>query len=177
MNLTKRIMGRSVAVAVVGMGVLAAVGCDRTDRTSLDHDRNGNPVVVDRSPTGDTNGRTVNNDNLGTTTVTGANIGSVANQTAIEKIVAARCARETTCNNVGANKQYDSATACTSKIRSSMKDDLNAKDCPNGADQKELDECLESIRKEECNNPIDSISRLAACRTSDICLKTAAPNR
>ena len=58
-----------------------------------------------------------------------------------------------------------------------MKDDLNAKDCPYGVDQKELNECLEAIRKEECNNPLDTISRLAACRTSDMCLKSSGANR
>ena len=51
------------------------------------------------------------------------------------------------------------------------------RECPRGVDSKELDECLESIKTESCNNPIDTISRLAACRTSDLCLKSDTPNR
>lgn len=112
-----------------------------------------------------------------TTTTTGANVASTSNANAVNRIVASRCAREAACNNIGVDRHFQNTDGCSAKIRSDMKDDLNAKDCPYGVDQKELNECLESIRKEECNNPIDSISRLAACRTSDMCLKTAAPNR
>jgi hypothetical protein len=113
----------------------------------------------------------------GKTTVTGANVGSVNNESAIGRIVAARCEREMRCTNVGADKKYATPDACSQKIRTEMHDDLNAKDCPYGVDQKELEECLTDIRKEECNNPIDTISRVAACRTGDMCLKTGAPNR
>jgi hypothetical protein len=113
---------------------------------------------------------------VGHTTTTGANVVTTSNDVAVGRIVASRCAREAACNNVGVDKKYQNTAGCTAKIRSDMKDDLNAKDCPYGVDQKELDECLESIRKEDCNNPIDTISRLGACRTSDMCLKTASAN-
>ena len=33
---------------------------------------------------------------------------------------------------------------------------------PAGIDQKELNECLDSIHKESCGNPLETISRLAA---------------
>jgi hypothetical protein len=135
---------------------VALVACNR-DR-ALDRDR---PVQNDP----------------GKTTVTGANVGSVSNDSAINRIVAARCAREAACKNVGPDKKYTSTDVCSQKLRADMRDDLNAKDCPHGIDQKELDECLTDIKKEDCNNPIDTISRLAACRTGDMCLKTGAPNR
>jgi len=153
-----------------GALAIVAVGCNR-DR--VDHDRTGVGVPGDRS--GDRVGRT--NEGLGTTTVTGANVGKVGNQTAVDRIVAARCAREASCNNVGPNKHWESGASCTQKVGADMKDDLNASECPAGIDEKELNECLESIRGENCNNPIDTIGRLAACRTSDLCLKTNAPNR
>jgi hypothetical protein len=35
--------------------------------------------------------------------------------------------------------------------------------------EKELDECLEEIRNEDCGNPFDTLGRLAACRENDIC--------
>jgi hypothetical protein len=154
---------RIVSLAAVGIGILGAVGCNR-DRT--DRDRVTVPAEqVDRDH------------GPGTTTVTGANVGVVSNQLAIEKIVAARCARESTCNNIGPDKSHVNGQACSQKLRYDMKDDLNAKDCPRGIDQKELNECLDEIRKESCNNPIDTINRLAACRTGDMCLKTDTPNR
>jgi hypothetical protein len=111
---------------------------------------------------------------VGHTTTTGASIASVSNDLAVSRIVASRCAREATCNNVGVDKRYQNTAGCTAKIRSDMKDDLNAKDCPYGVDQKQLNECLSAIRKEECNNPLDTITRLNDCRTSGMCLKSAS---
>ena len=101
----------------------------------------------------------------------------VSNENAIARIVAARCARESACNNVGADKGFTSGDVCSQKLKADMRDDLSAKDCPRGIDQKELSECLDEIKNENCNNPIDMIGRLAACRTSDLCLKTDMPNR
>jgi hypothetical protein len=153
----------TLSLGALGLLTVAAAGCNR-DR--VDRDRTGVP--------GERYGR---DDRSGTTTVTGANVGKVGNQTAVDRIVAARCAREASCNNVGPNKHWESGASCTQKVSADMRDDLNARDCPAGIDEKELNECLESIRSENCNNPIDTISRLAACRTSDMCLKTNAPNR
>jgi len=110
-------------------------------------------------------------DRVGTTTVTGANVG-LSNELAVERIVAARCARETACNNIGSDKHFTDYDVCTHELRSNIGDDLKTTVCPRGIDGKELEECMESIRTESCNNPIDTISRLAACRTSDMCLKT-----
>lgn len=161
-------MKNIVRLAVPALCIVAAVGCNRDRTVDRDHDRTtttgGGVTTTDR-------------DRSGTTTVTGANVGRVGNESAIDRIVAARCAREATCNNVGADKRYGSRDVCAQKIKADMRDDLSAKDCPAGIDQKELNECLESIQKEDCNNPIDAISRLAACRTSDLCLKTGEPNR
>ena len=146
---------QGIAVPVVGLLALAACNRDRAaDRDQAPRERE-----------------------QGTTTVTGANVAVTSNDTAISRIVAARCAREASCNNIGADKRYTSQDVCSQKLRVDMKDDLNANDCPHGVDQKELDECLAEIKGESCNNPIEMISRLAACRTSDMCLKTRAPNR
>jgi hypothetical protein len=161
---------RIVSIGCLGVGVLTLGACNR-DR--VDPNRTGN---VDRNR--DQPGVVTDQDRgPGTTTLTGANVGVVENQAAIDRIVGARCERETSCNNVGPNKTHVNAQACTQKLKFDMREDLNAKDCPRGIDQKELNECLDDIRKEACNNPIDSISRMAACRTSDLCLKTNAPNR
>ena len=158
-----------VSIACVGLGIISVAGCrDRADRERVDRERG--TVTGETHPT-----ETRTGDQPGTATVTGANV--VNNQSAIEKIVAARCAREATCKNVGADKRFHSASECSQKIKADMKDALNVNECPRGIDQKELNECLESIQKEDCNNPIDAISRLAACRTSDLCLATGAPNR
>jgi hypothetical protein len=148
-----------VSIACVGAAILTTAACkqDRAERERMPEGRPGAPTEP------------------GKTTITGANV--VNNQAAIDKIVGARCTREATCKNVGAGKKHADPQACTQKIKMEMREDLNTKECPHGIDQKELDECLEAIQKEDCNNPIDKISRLAACRTSDLCLSTSPTNR
>jgi hypothetical protein len=39
---------------------------------------------------------------------------------------------------------------CVARIRSDWRDDLNARECPGGVDERQLDECLTEIRSEEC---------------------------
>jgi hypothetical protein len=92
---------------------------------------------------------------------------SIAN--AVSSIYEARCQREARCNNVGDDKKYASMDACRSKVQSEWSKDLNLSDCPGGVDQKELSECLAEIRNDDCNNPLDHIGRVAACRSSDLC--------
>lgn len=160
---------------VPALCLVALAACNR-DRDRVDVDRREGRVTVDTTPNSP-NVPNVDRDRSGTTTVTGANVGAVNNESAIARIVAARCARESACNNVGSDKRFTSAAVCSQKLKNDMRDDLNAKDCPRGIDQKELNECLVEIKNEDCNNPIDMIGRLAACRTSDLCLKTDLPNR
>ena len=148
---------KSLVIAVPVLCLVAAAGCNR------DRDRDRGTVDLDPG--------------AGTTTVTGANVNFVSSSSAIDRIVAARCAREATCNNIGADKSFATRDACSQKLRGDMRDDLGANECPHGVDQKELNECLQSIQKEDCNNPIDMIGRLAACRTSDLCQSTDMPNR
>jgi hypothetical protein len=163
-----------VRLAVPTLCLVAAVGCNR-DRT-VDRDRERGTIDLDRPGTV-AEGERRDLDRSGTTTVTGANVGSVSSESAINRIVDARCAREAKCNNVGTDKHFASRDVCSQKLHADMRDDLGAKECPRGIDQKELNECLESIQKEDCNNPIDMVGRLAACRSSDLCLNTDMPNR
>jgi hypothetical protein len=111
----------------------------------------------------------------GSATLTGA--AWVANDAAIDRVVAARCAREITCNAIGPDKHFTSGDACVREVGKKTRDDLKSSECPAGIDGKELDECLDAIRNESCNNPIDVISRLSACRTSELCIKPEMPHR
>ncbi|WP_437300276.1 DUF6184 family natural product biosynthesis lipoprotein [Sorangium sp. So ce327] len=86
--------------------------------------------------------------------------------------MAARCEREARCNNIGQDREYSSKDACSNEIRSEWRDDLNFTECPGGIDAEELNECLEGIRNEECGNPFDTLGRVVACRSSDLCRDT-----
>jgi hypothetical protein len=92
-----------------------------------------------------------------------------AQGSAVSAITSARCEREKKCDNIGDGKKFDSMAKCASEIRNKWKDDLSSRDCKGGIVQKELNECLDAIRNEDCNNPFDTLGRVMACRESDIC--------
>ncbi|AKU94292.1 hypothetical protein AKJ09_00956 [Labilithrix luteola] len=140
-------------VLVPAACVVALFACNR-DRTDTSRERTGTM-----------------SDKTGETTVTGARIVPVSNEMAVDKLVVARCEREAACNNIGADKHYATREVCTGEVRAKTGSELRASDCPGGVDSKQLDTCVDSIRKESCDNPIDSIARLMSCRSSDLCLR------
>ena len=94
----------------------------------------------------------------------------MSNEDAIKGIVSARCAREAQCKNIGPDKEYADKAACEKKIAADLREDLSPNDCPRGIVEKELNECLQSIQKEECNNPVKKLARVVECRTAELCL-------
>jgi hypothetical protein len=142
-------------LALVGAGALAVTGCDRDDRAlAVDRDKGRAPGYEAK-------------DEPRAPAVAPGMIGAT-----VDRIAEARCKREARCNNIGADEDFKSHDACLSSIREKTRDDLNASDCPGGIDQKELNECLEEINNDSCNNPLDTLGRLAACRSSDMCKAT-----
>ena len=97
--------------------------------------------------------------------------GPTEPNSAVGKIASARCEREVRCNNVGTKEKYSSRADCVTRMQDDKRDDLNDKECPAGIDKKQLATCLTAIRDEACGNPLDTISRLVACRSSNVCLK------
>lgn len=152
---------------VIGTSALVAGGCKKewSDRDHMSKDAReralGEPGAYPSSLPGPPG--------TGTTTLTGATV--INNQSAIDQVVLARCAREDACKAVGPDKRVGTEDSCVQKLKTDMKTDLNVNECPRGIDQKELTECLDAIKKEDCSNPLDALSRLAACRTSELCLK------
>jgi hypothetical protein len=94
-----------------------------------------------------------------------------ADSAVVDKLASARCDREQSCNNVGGGQKYASRDVCMDQMRGSLANELNAYDCPRGIDEAQLGECMTAIRNEECGHPIDTISRMAKCRTSALCMK------
>lgn len=88
---------------------------------------------------------------------------------AVTEIVTARCNREERCKNIGANRSYESRDACTTRLRNGTESDINVKDCKHGVDRPKLHQCLDQIRAEDCDDSIDTLSRVAACRTGALC--------
>jgi hypothetical protein len=90
---------------------------------------------------------------------------------AVANIATARCDREFRCKNIGANEKYRTRATCVAELQKDKREDLNGDVCPGGVREKELNDCLQSIRDEDCGNPLDTISRLNTCRTGNLCVK------
>lgn len=93
---------------------------------------------------------------------------------AVGELAQARCEREVRCNNVGNLKRWSSESACRNEVQQSLSRDLNAQSCSAGLDQRELGECMRDVRAEACDSPLDTLSRLASCRTSGLCRNIGA---
>lgn len=108
------------------------------------------------------------------TTVTGAEIGAMSADSAVDRIVAARCARETVCEKTTGNQNgVTDPTICKQRLNERVGMDLRPNDCPRGVDSAALATCLQSISDESCTNPAETMQRLANCRTRELCLKTS----
>jgi hypothetical protein len=92
-------------------------------------------------------------------------------RSAAEQIAESRCEREQQCGNIGNDQTYSSSQDCLTHIQSDWKDDLNARECPGGINQKELDECLAQVRGEACSNPFDTLARVTECTSGQICIE------
>jgi hypothetical protein len=91
---------------------------------------------------------------------------------ASESIALARCSREVKCNRVGADGKYPSRGACVAELKREVRSDLQSNTCGHVRD-KELNDCLQAIRAEQCGNTLDmdGAIRLKACRPDNICTK------
>jgi hypothetical protein len=89
--------------------------------------------------------------------------------TATASIADSRCARELRCENIGPDKKYSSMDDCEARVKTDWRDDLNARECPSGINQDQLEECLTEIRNEDCASPFDTLGRVAACTVGQLC--------
>lgn len=144
---------------VAALGAIALAGCERKEDK---YNRTTVVTPVESPKTGDRD-LPPKGDELGT------GGGPVEMSMALDQIVGARCDREMKCGNIGGDKKFADRNACMTEVKKEFSDDINADECPAGVDSKELSECLTEARNEDCANPFDTIGRVAACRTSDIC--------
>jgi len=96
---------------------------------------------------------------------------NTVDQKSVERIADARCDHEQKCNNIGKGQKYESRDDCKHKLASDTSKDLNATSCPKGLDQDALNRCVNAINDEQCSVSLDTLSRMADCRTGAICMK------
>jgi len=100
-----------------------------------------------------------------------ANEQNRADNAVVNELATAQCDREQACSNIGNGAKYVSREVCMEQIRGNTANDLNAYNCPGGIDRHGLNQCLSAIKGEECNHPLDTISRVDKCRTGALCIK------
>lgn len=102
-------------------------------------------------------------------TETGVVASASGRQAEVRQLSTARCDREERCNNVGKNRKYESREQCLQKLDAKNQEDLGPAECKKGIEQAKLSTCLKAIQGEECNSPLDSLSRIVSCRSSALC--------
>lgn len=153
------------------LGALAATAVAACRDKSRESQEREHPSVVSERDGHSTS----DPDRSGTTSLTSA--AWMTSDAAVDRIVATRCARELTCSKVGPDKHFPTTDSCVVEVRKRTRSELDTSSCTNGIDGEALDRCLQSIRTESCENPLDTISRMMACRAADICAKEVTPHR
>jgi hypothetical protein len=150
---------RRVLWAVLAFSALGAAACERHDR-----------VETANRPSSTDPARHVEGTRIGggPTDLEAPGRSSVGR--ALNKLARVRCDREERCANVGVGQKYETYDQCVRKVRNDKSDDLNRTECPGGIKQRELSDCLDAIRTESCSNPLEALSRLAACRSGVMCI-------
>jgi hypothetical protein len=108
------------------------------------------------------------------TTLTSASVDMVSTSVATDRIAAARCAREVMCSSLGGIDQpFVSHDSCVRDYAGRLRADVAEMRCPPLVERQGVEVCLREIGNESCNNPVDAIERLQACRTSTLCAGSA----
>jgi hypothetical protein len=157
-------MYAKIGMTALAMGAVAMVGCERTERVNEKGEREVqvSPARPANEPAVPEKARPEREKMVKR---------SVSSATAVSSIVEARCDREARCDNIGAKEEYKSWQECRKEIAAKSSDKIGAPECPGGIDQHELSECLTEIRNEGCGNPLDTLERVAACNSADLCIE------
>ncbi len=100
----------------------------------------------------------------------GTELGSSdVNDTAIERMTSARCARALSCNNAGSGKKWTNDDACRRELRQTVRADFNADVC-RGLSEEKVEECVEAIQDQNCDELLGA--SFGACLKTTICNDT-----
>jgi hypothetical protein len=91
--------------------------------------------------------------------------------TIVERLSQARCNREEWCRNVGDGQAFASREVCLDTMRGGFGNDINQFKCPQGVDGVRLERCALAIQREQCDEPLDTITRMDKCRSASLCVQ------
>jgi len=88
-----------------------------------------------------------------------------------EAIAEARCAQEQHCENIGADKKYVTVEDCMTQVGKDWSEQLDARECPAGTNQVELDRCVTELRGKDCGELSTALGGVTACSVAVLCQK------
>jgi len=148
---------------VLTLAALSLVACTRSKPVD-----EKSTVMTETTPS--TKASMDDQDKAGTTTLTSATW--LPNESAMDRIAIARCAREAACAEVAAGPpKTTNQPSCMDEMKRRTWSTLRADVCPAGIRGAELEECIQAIQHESCNSPLETLSRLTSCRTRQLCGK------
>jgi hypothetical protein len=89
---------------------------------------------------------------------------------AVVTLAEAECNHEKSCNNIGQGKKYKTVDECVSKVSKNDAKGVNAKSCPGGINEGNLNRCVAAMRDEACGSPIGALQRGEACKIDAYCM-------
>jgi len=149
-------------LAIVAIASLAIHGCGR-DRDARRTEPGERLETADRPAGGRIN---VFNEQISLEEAT-AVVG--AQSAAVLAITSALCNRADHCKQLGETGSHASREHCFRDTGKEWMGRLNGPPCERGIDLGLLEACLDSIRSDKCQNPLDTLARLAACEPSVFC--------
>jgi hypothetical protein len=88
---------------------------------------------------------------------------------AADKIVAARCDRETFCRNIGLGKKYETRDGCDIAVHEETALSLNGEACKKGVESSQLAACVSELKQENCASQLRALEQLSTCRRAALC--------
>ncbi len=99
------------------------------------------------------------------------NVQPRPNDRPIRRLAEVRCDREVSCQRIGAGKGHATRDDCVDDYVKRGHDDLRDDQCEIGVEGGQLDRCLHAIRADACDDKLDSIDALDACKKDNLCAR------
>lgn len=146
----------------VVIGLVAALGCN-SDNDASRAEAADDPGVKVQSP--------VVKIHIAAATISIEEAAVVIGEepTASLAITGALCDRSERCKDVGVDGAYESREQCFREMGEDWTGRFSRHECKTAIDIARLHTCLDRIRDDKCQNPLDTLARLAACQPSVLC--------
>lgn len=96
---------------------------------------------------------------------------AVVDMVTVDQLATARCDRAMACNEVGGGLKYATSGVCLNDMRGPIANDLNSYTCPGGFDHAQVGRCMDAIKRDRCDHPLETLVRMDECLSGALCAK------